>query len=194
MEGLRRRVRPPATAALLLVLLLPLAACQHVQMLRPAVLSQLDRDVAALVNYLPEIDHPNEATLGRLIGTGGLVRAEDDGDGTLRARVRIPPRQLIWKPSVVVMPRGGTLELVFSNEDEETHQALLPSDGGKELLTVLPRTAGVARIELRRPGLYSFGCPVANHSGRGMIGLIVVEGDVPEEARPDRPPQPRPGE
>lgn len=40
--------------------------------------------------------------------------------------------------------------------------------------------------------MYFFECPVANHAGRGMVGLILVEGEVPPEARLDRPWQPRP--
>ena len=48
------------------------------------------------------------------------------------------------------------------------------------------------RIRLDQPGMYWFGCPVANHAGRGMLGLILVSGEVPPEARLDRPRQPRP--
>ena len=32
------------------------------------------------------------------------------------------------------------------------------------------------RLRLDQPGLYWFGCPVSNHAGRGMLGLIVVAG------------------
>jgi PQQ system protein len=49
-------------------------------------------------------------------------------------------------------------------------------------------------VELDAPGLYWFGCPVGNHAGRGMLGFLFVEGDVPPEARLDRPPQPQPTE
>lgn len=49
-----------------------------------------------------------------------------------------------------------------------------------------------ARITLDGPGYYWFGCPVGNHVGRGMLGQILVKGDVPDEARLDRPDQPRP--
>jgi PQQ system protein len=48
------------------------------------------------------------------------------------------------------------------------------------------------RVHLSNPGLYSFSCPVSNHAGRGMFGVILVKGDVPPEARLDRPKQPRP--
>jgi len=33
---------------------------------------------------------------------------------------------------------------------------------------------------------------VGNDEGRGLMGTIVVMGDVPDEAKLDRPPQPRP--
>ena len=47
-------------------------------------------------------------------------------------------------------------------------------------------------VRLDQPGLYSFGCPASNHAGRGMLGLAIVKGDVPAEARLDRPRMPRP--
>jgi PQQ system protein len=48
------------------------------------------------------------------------------------------------------------------------------------------------RVTLNQPGLYWFGCPISNHAGRGMLGLIMVKGETPEEAKLDRPKQPRP--
>jgi hypothetical protein len=36
-------------------------------------------------------------------------------------------------------------------------------------------------------GLYSFSCPVSHHAGRGMFGVILVKGEIPPEARLDRP-------
>jgi PQQ system protein len=168
------------------------AGCNYAKLARPNVLGQLHPDLVGLVNFLPSIDHPNEATLGRLIGTGGLTEARRDSSGFMRARVRIPRDQFIWRPSVVVMPESGVLELEFSNEDPVVHQAIIASEGGKEFLDILPRSRGVAHIRLDQPGMYSFGCPVGNHAGRGMIGIIIVRGQAPEEARLDRPRMPRP--
>lgn len=173
-------------------LAIAVAGCNYVKLARPNVIGQLHPDLVGLVNFLPSIDNPNEATLGRLIGTGGLMEAERDSAGFMRARVRVPRDQFIWRPSVVVMPEGGVLELEFSNEDPVLHQALLTSEGGKEFLDILPRSRGVARIRLDQPGMYSFGCPVGNHAGRGMIGIIIVRGQAPAEARLDRPGMPRP--
>lgn len=184
-RGLRRRF-------IWVVLALVLAGCNYAKLARPSVLGQLHPDLVGLVNFLPSIDHPNDATLGRLIGTGGLTTADRDSAGFMRARVRVPRDQFIWRPSVVVMPEAGVLELEFSNEDPVLHQAILASEGGKVFLDILPRSRGVARIRLDQPGMYSFGCPVANHAGRGMIGIIIVRGQVPDEARLDRPPMPRP--
>jgi PQQ system protein len=47
-------------------------------------------------------------------------------------------------------------------------------------------------VSLSEPGLYWFGCPVSNHAGRGMLGLIIVRGDSPPNAILDRPEQPQP--
>ena len=72
------------------------------------------------------------------------------------------------------------------------HAAYLPSNGGRQMLWLPEARAGRARLKLDQPGYYFFGCPVMNHAGRGMLGLILVKGDTPEEAKLDRPPQPRP--
>jgi len=179
--------------SVLLILAASLPACEYARLLRPSVLKQLNPDVVRLVNTLPDLDRPNEATIARLIGHGGLVRAEEGPDGVLRARVHVPPGQFIWKPAAVLMPRGGELELEFHNGDPNSlHAAILPSAGGPQVITLPTHTAGRARLRLDQPGLYSFDCPIANHAGRGMVGLILVSGEVPEEAALDRPRQRRP--
>lgn len=181
-----------------LALLLALATvsslygCDYVRLLRPSVLAQLNPDVVRLVNYFPDVDDPNEAILARLPGHGGLAYANEGRDGVMRATVRAPVDQYIWHPSLIVMRRAGELELEFQNEDHAPHAAMLHTNGALEVLSLPAQTAGRARIRLDEPGLYTFTCPVANHGGRGMLGLILVEGDVPTHAKLDRPPQPRP--
>jgi PQQ system protein len=91
------------------------------------------------------------------------------------------------------MRQEGELELEFYNEDPYSHHAAyLPSNGGPVMVTFGPGERGRARLQLDGPGLYWFGCPVANHAGRGMLGLILVSGSVPEDARLDRPKQRKP--
>lgn len=169
-----------------------LAGCEHVKLLRPQVLKQLDTDVAALVNELPNVDHQNEAIIGRLFAHGGLTRARLDADGVMRDQVRIPFNEFIWKPAIVVMPRGGVLELDVTNEDQNHHMVYMPHNGARQVLDLPAQTRGVIRVQLDAPGYYWFGCPVANHATRGMLGLVLVKGEVPPEAKLDRPPQPRP--
>jgi PQQ system protein len=172
--------------------LLVLTGCAHLGLLRPNTLKQLNPRVVRLVNELHRVDHPNEDIVGRLFAHGGLATAERGEDGVMRARIRVPPNQFIWEPAVIVMPESGALELEFQNEDQVLHMAFLPSNGERMLLHLPTETGGIARIQLDEPGLYWFGCPVANHAGRGMLGLVMVRGDVPEEARLDRPKQDRP--
>jgi PQQ system protein len=185
--------RPALRAAVLAAALAALSSCEYVKLLRPSVLKQLNPRVVRLVNELPRVDHPNEDIVGRLFAHGGLATAKLGSDGVMRATVRVPPGQYIWEPAIIVMPRGGELELDFSNEDPYSyHAALLPSVGSRELLMLPIHTRGRARIRLDQPGYYFFGCPVANHAGRGMLGLVMVRGSAPPEARLDRPSQPRP--
>ena len=167
-------------------------ACDYARLLRPSVLKQLNPPLVRLVNYFPEVDDPNEAILARLPGHGGLSYAREGPDGVMRVGVRAPVNEYIWYPSLIVMRRAGELELEFQNEDDAFHAAMLHTNGELEVLWLPAHTAGRARIRLDEPGLYTFTCPVANHGGRGMLGLILVEGDVPAHAKLDRPPQRRP--
>jgi PQQ system protein len=181
-----------------LALALPLAmaagvgGCEYVRLLRPSVLKQLNPRVVRLVNELPATDQVNEGLIGRLFAHGGAADARVGDDGVMRIRVNVPPDKYLWEPAVIIMPRGGTLEVEFTNPDRVLHAAFLPSNGGREMLWIPEGKGGRARLTLDQPGYYFFGCPIQNHAGRGMLGLILVKGDTPEEARLDRPPQRRP--
>jgi PQQ system protein len=175
---------------------LTLSGCklgEYLSLLRPKVLKQLNPDVVRLVNELPSVDRQNKEMIGRLFAHGGLGQAKLGDDGVWRQKIKVPSGQFIWQPAIIVMDRGGELELEFKNEDEFSHHAaFLPNDGGRMLVELPKFERGRARIKLDTPGLYWFGCPVANHAGRGMLGLVIVGGEVPDEAKLDRPKQKRP--
>jgi PQQ system protein len=171
------------------------SGCRYGALLRPKTLKQLNPRVVALVNELPEVDEPNKEIIARLFPHGGLSHATRGDDGIMRDRIRIPKDQFIWEPAIIVMPQAGELDLEFQNEDSNFHIAFLPSNGERQVLELPDHSAGMAKIYLDQPGLYWFGCPVANHAGRGMLGLVIVRGETsPSAARLDRPAQPRPGE
>jgi PQQ system protein len=170
-----------------------LAGCDYAGLLRPDVLAQLDPEMVALMNELPDMDEPNEALVGRLFATGGLSRADLGQDGVFRDRVRVPKDEYLWYPAIITMTRGGTLELDVTNEDHRVHAVNIQSNGSRQLLRLPAATRGVIRIQLDTPGMYWFGCPVENHGTRGMLGFVFVKGEVPPEARLDRPRQPQPG-
>jgi PQQ system protein len=182
------------TRATLTLSLCALTSCGYVRLLRPSVLKQLNPRVVRLVNELPATDDVNKALIGRLFAHGGAADARIDRDGIMRADVRIPVDEYLWEPAIIIMPRGGEIELDFSNDDRQLHMAFLPSNGGRQLLNIPIQERGRARLRLDEPGYYFFGYPVMNHAGRGMIGLILVKGDAPESARLDRPAQRRPAQ
>jgi PQQ system protein len=148
-------------------------------------------DVSAAISKLG-LDRQNSAALGRLLTHGRLAHAEELPDGRMRAQMRIPPDELSWDPAVLVMPRAGDLDLELVNDDENTHTALLPSNGDSQFIGLPNHSRGTASLNLDGPGYYWFGSPIGNDEGRGLTGAIVVLGEVPEEARLDRPEQPRP--
>jgi PQQ system protein len=91
------------------------------------------------------------------------------------------------------MPRAGDLEIEFTNEDANDHSAILPNNGDKKLLWLPVYSRGTVTVNLDGPGCYWFGSgALGNDEGRGLMGAIAVLGDVPQEAKLDRPDQPRP--
>jgi PQQ system protein len=138
------------------------------------------------------LDGQNQATIGRLLATGGIKYADEADGGRMSIQVRIVPDQLIWDPSVVVLPHAGDLDIEFINDDQNTHCALVPSNGDSQWMWLPNYTRGTMHVTLDGPGYYWFSSNIGNDEGRGLIGAIVVKGDVPESARLDRPQQPRP--
>jgi len=138
------------------------------------------------------LDRQNKASLGRLLASGNIGHAEEAADGCMRAEIRIPPDKLIWDPSILVIPRGGDIEIEFFNDDTNTHCALLPCNGESRWIWLPVYSRGKVTLNLDGPGCYWYSSNVGNDEGRGMFGALVVLGNVPPEARLDRPDQPRP--
>jgi PQQ system protein len=187
MKGLLRSIGLAAFSILFA------SGCEYVKLLRPSVLKQLNPDVVRLVNELPRVDDQNEDIIGRLFAHGGLGHADLGRDGIMRANIRIPSGEYIWKPAIIVMDKPGELELDFYNLDQFSYHAVAITSMGDWQGLVLPiNTRGRARVRFDQPGLYWFGCPVANHAQRGMLGLVMVRGETPAEAKLDRPKQRKP--
>jgi PQQ system protein len=141
---------------------------------------------------VPGLDQQNGATLGRILGRGKVGQAEEGPDGKMHASVRIPEDELVYEPGVLVLPHGGELELELINDDKNTHCAVLPSNGDVQFIWLVNHSKGKANLILDGPGYYWYGSRTGNDEGRGLTGAIVVQGEAPEEAKLDRPPQPRP--
>jgi PQQ system protein len=134
----------------------------------------------------------NRAAIGRVLGTGNIGQATEKADGRMAATIRIRPDEIAWDPSILVLPHGGDIDLELINDDLNTHCALLPSNGDRKFIWLVNHSRGRATLNLDGPGYYWFSSPTGNDEGRGLTGAIVVLGDVPPEARLDRPDQPRP--
>lgn len=137
------------------------------------------------------LDEQNKATIGKVLATGSIAEATERPDGTMEATIRIREDEIAWDPSILVLPHGGDLELTVINDDKNTHACLLPSNGDQKFLWLLNHSKGRARISLDGPGYYWYSSPGGNDEGRGLTAAIVVQGEVPPEARLDRPDQPR---
>ena len=134
----------------------------------------------------------NGATLGRVLGRGNIGYAEDGPDGKMTATVRIPEDELVFDPGVLVLPHEGEVEITFINDDKNTHCAVLPCNEDYKIIWLVNHSKGTANLTLDGPGYYWYGSRTGNDEGRGLTAAIVVQGDAPEEAKIDRPPQPQP--
>ena len=141
---------------------------------------------------VPDLDRQNGATLGRILGRGSVGHAEDGPDGKMRAKVRIPEDELVFEPGILMLPHAGEVEIEFTNDDKNTHCAVLPCNGDYKFIWLVNSSRGTATLELDGPGYYWYGSRTGNDEGRGLTGAIVVQGNAPPEARQDRPPQPQP--
>lgn len=138
------------------------------------------------------LDGQNKATLGRMLGSGNIGHAAEDANGRMSATVRIREDELCWDPDILVLPHGGDLDLTLINDDKNTHCAVLPSNGDNMIIWLVNNSRGTAALNLQGPGYYWYGSTTGNDEGRGLTAAIVVSGEVPHEARLDRPAQPRP--
>jgi PQQ system protein len=141
---------------------------------------------------LAELHGQNKATIGSVLGTGSIGKATERADGTMEATIRIPEDALAFEPAILILPHAGTVELTIINDDTNTHACLLPSNGDKQFIGLLNHSKGRATLELDGPGYYWYGSPAGNDEGKGLTAAIVVSGEVPPEAKLDRPAQPRP--
>ena len=137
------------------------------------------------------LEKQNGVTIGRVLGRGNVGVAEESG-GKMHATVRIPMDELVFDPGVLVLPHGGVLELEIVNEDNNSHCAVLPCNGDAKFIWLVNFSKGRATLELDGPGYYWYGSRTGNDEGGGLTGTIVVGGEVPDEAKLDRPKQPRP--
>jgi PQQ system protein len=141
---------------------------------------------------LAELHGQNKAAIGAILNTGSIAKATERADGTMEATIRIPVDALAFEPAILVLPHEGTVELTVINDDRNTHACLLPSNGDKQFLSLPNHSKGSATLVLNGPGYYWYGSPAGNDEGKGLTATIVVRGDVPPEAKLDRPAQPRP--
>ncbi len=162
-----------------------------------------EAEIAEMRDELPEVmpdwasrmavfDRQNGATLGRILGRGNIGFAQEGSDGKMHATIRIPVDELVFEPGILVLPHGGDLELELFNDDKNTHCFVLPSNGDAQFIWMVNHSRGTASLNLDGPGYYWYSSRTGNDEGRGLTGAIVVQGEAPEEARLDRPPQPRP--
>lgn len=138
------------------------------------------------------LDVQNKGTMGRILATGSIAEATERPDGTMEATIRINEDEICWEPAILVLPHGGILDLTVINDDTNTHSCLLPSNGDQKFLWLVNHSRGRATLNLDGPGYYWYSSPGGNDEGRGLTAAIVVRGEVPPEARLDRPDQPRP--
>ena len=93
-----------------------------------------DSAQTGVLDQLAALGKQNGATIGRILANGNLGMAEEGPDGKMHATIRINEDELVYDPTVLVLPHGGELEIEFFNDDKNTHCAVLPSNGDTKFL------------------------------------------------------------
>lgn len=146
-----------------------------------------------LMKTMGSTAEPNEKIPGQLFAAGGGGTAGFGADGVARITVEHRAGETILRPAVISMAHPGELELTFTNNDPQAHLMMaMASDGGMQTLNLPALKAGRMRVHLGTPGMYMFANAMGNMMGRGMMGMVIVGGEVPQDAKLDRPRQPRP--
>ena len=47
-----------------------------------------------------------------------------------RIKIHVPLNEMIWEPSITVMPQGGELQVDIDNSDDAHHMAFMPPEAG----------------------------------------------------------------
>ena len=146
-----------------------------------------------LVEAMLGTSRPNHRIPVQLFAKGGGSHATVGADGVARVSVERRPREVVLRPSLILMNQPGDLVITFSNNDPQAHLLLVAqSDGAEQVLELPPQEAGRVRVHYGTPGLYLIADAMANEMGQGMMGFVMVQGEVPAPAKLDRPPQRRP--
>lgn len=146
-----------------------------------------------LMKTMRATSEPNEKIVGQLFAVGGGGTASFDGDGIARITLEHRPKETVMRPAVISMDHPGDLEVTMTNNNPQAHLLMaVQGDGGMQVLDLPALKAGRMRVPLGTPGMYMFANVMGNMMGRGMMGMVVVGGEVPQEAKLDRPKQPRP--
>ena len=127
----------------------------------------------------PGLAKQNGITLGRVLGSGNVMHAEEGADGRMHATIRINEDELVFDPGILILPHGGIVDLDIYNDDNNTHCAVFPSNGHSQFIWLVNHSHGTAPLELDGPGQYWYGSTTGNDEGGGLTGSIVVGGRSP---------------
>ena len=83
----------------------------------------------------PGLAKQNGTTIGRVLGSGNVGHAGEESDGRMHATIRINEDELIFDPSILILPHGGTVDIDLYNDDKNTHCAVSRA-------TVTPSSSG----------------------------------------------------
>jgi uncharacterized cupredoxin-like copper-binding protein len=110
-------------------------------------------------------------------GTGGETQAQTIKKGPLVGAVAINETEYKLTPVKPTAKQAGLVEFRVQNSGKVVHALEVVGPNGEQKTgQIQPGKSATLRVDLGKAGTYDMYCPIDNHKGKGMEGLVAVAG------------------
>ena len=113
-----------------------------------------------------------------LAGCGGSGSNTSKSSGVAAQQtVSISEKEFSLDPSTVNIGRSGAVTFKVTNNGQITHALEIEGKGMEdETESIEPGESATLTVQLDQPGSYEMYCPIDDHEGKGMKGVVRVGG------------------
>lgn len=102
--------------------------------------------------------------------------SDEDVLGNERIEIDMSGSNFAFSPSQIIVPRGSTVVINFTNDDTDDMEHDVVIDGLGVATSILdPGQSETIEFVVDEPGTYTYYCSVGSHRAMGMVGTLIVE-------------------